>query len=1100
MSAIPSSPSHTLEAHVQMQDEAEGGKSLKTPDSSSFFQDSRNVSINGGHFNSTMGHHTNVTIHLAQAPFSNTDSPSTTESKTRTQTAMGTTTADAKPKARRTDAPNNQPRQRIPAMHKSNEIYERQLSLKGRGLPLWIPEPNRRLPINYRKDGVSIGDVGIITPSGGFSFLFNICLPADDPINLGRVPEDFVPIYPQLDDSMDIREFFEFKQGSYLASTSIENSQTNSFFPELLFESMASEGAILTMPEGAISFDLENIPRFRAYAAANVESWYRFVNGPRGREAKNGDIRLVTGCDKTTSWGMAVLSNISQERKNCLRFKAAGDPQRPSTCTYSWECSGMVEARIGPDRREIDDLRRRDRNCDFADNDHEKYMNQCLFVRTLNLALGAELWEKVNQELALAVGAIQDQNARCSKCSKTTPGHSSGNQSSFSQKSAFSYSNIVDKQLQISMSTTPEITTFHPSRYVNDLLLESFPEAKMVISHDSHWMSVVNEDCTFSTPQVLDLLNTILDKYDIIDDENGVIYLNDENEGVLQSSVMDSPIEDILSFRGMAELSLDWTDVDGYEGTEYDLSADMYTVNEEYYPPPLYSDIPSGWVYTSTPASDSDDADNTRPNSTAGQLPVLIPQNSPLRNSLSIKGPLSDSTRFTKISSTDISRRPQTHAHSYAQISRLFVFERLMPESDLWAYLAHKKPGRDNLLDSKTNYPRRDHRKRAFISFNNQENGLSTPVKNEGLQWETDRIDLAKFHPFIAAIAHVFQIYPDYGVHRAILSKILGVELMKTKTITNTRVVILGEATSLRDFGTERWWPEGNFDERQNLKRRILNDGRLLPIPYAWFLRIYTTTAIPISETPDAQFTGRRRARLCLDKSPIADFGIEKVSFISAKGEGLAYYYVEDDQCLINATPENHYRFYFTTLSGNEYYIDVGLAALNFGIFVDVKPYSKLVMPHLGIAPCFFEGRDTKFLDSIMFKSHRHWSALRDPRVHRIAQSVDTSAEYFKTNHSVDLCAIMDEISGGRCKDWEKDLLLRKYLPDATDMFRLNMEEREYMRFPATPPFNIKIAHDTTLPKISVKHASKIVDYVAKMERKLKKGQITREKLESLFR
>uniref|UniRef100_A0A8H7XST8 Uncharacterized protein n=1 Tax=Psilocybe cubensis TaxID=181762 RepID=A0A8H7XST8_PSICU len=976
MSAIPSSPSHTLEAHVQMQDEAEGGKSLKTPDSSSFFQDSRNVSINGGHFNSTMGHHTNVTIHLAQAPFSNTDSPSTTESKTRTQTAMGTTTADAKPKARRTDAPNNQPRQRIPAMHKSNEIYERQLSLKGRGLPLWIPEPNRRLPINYRKDGVSIGDVGIITPSGGFSFLFNICLPADDPINLGRVPEDFVPIYPQLDDSMDIREFFEFKQGSYLASTSIENSQTNSFFPELLFESMASEGAILTMPEGAISFDLENIPRFRAYAAANVESWYRFVNGPRGREAKNGDIRLVTGCDKTTSWGMAVLSNISQERKNCLRFKAAGDPQRPSTCTYSWECSGMVEARIGPDRREIDDLRRRDRNCDFADNDHEKYMNQCLFVRTLNLALGAELWEKVNQELALAVGAIQDQNARCSKCSKTTPGHSSGNQSSFSQKSAFSYSNIVDKQLQISMSTTPEITTFHPSRYVNDLLLESFPEAKMVISHDSHWMSVVNEDCTFSTPQVLDLLNTILDKYDIIDDENGVIYLNDENEGVLQSSVMDSPIEDILSFRGMAELSLDWTDVDGYEGTEYDLSADMYTVNEEYYPPPLYSDIPSGWVYTSTPASDSDDADNTRPNSTAGQLP--------------------------------------------------------------------------------TNYPRRDHRKRAFISFNNQENGLSTPVKNEGLQWETDRIDLAKFHPFIAAIAHVFQIYPDYGVHRAILSKILGVELMKTKTITNTRVVILGEATSLRDFGTERWWPEGNFDERQNLKRRILNDG--------------------------------------------PDFGIEKVSFISAKGEGLAYYYVEDDQCLINATPENHYRFYFTTLSGNEYYIDVGLAALNFGIFVDVKPYSKLVMPHLGIAPCFFEGRDTKFLDSIMFKSHRHWSALRDPRVHRIAQSVDTSAEYFKTNHSVDLCAIMDEISGGRCKDWEKDLLLRKYLPDATDMFRLNMEEREYMRFPATPPFNIKIAHDTTLPKISVKHASKIVDYVAKMERKLKKGQITREKLESLFR
>lgn len=107
---------------------------------------------------------------------------------------------------------------------RGNEIYERHLSLKGRGFPLWIPEPNNRLPLAYRRRGINIGDVGIITPSGGFSYLFNICVPRGDPLNPRALPEDFAPLYPPLD-PIDIREFSEFKAGSHLASSSIENSQ-----------------------------------------------------------------------------------------------------------------------------------------------------------------------------------------------------------------------------------------------------------------------------------------------------------------------------------------------------------------------------------------------------------------------------------------------------------------------------------------------------------------------------------------------------------------------------------------------------------------------------------------------------------------------------------------------------------------------------------------------------------------------------------------------------------------------------------------------------------------------------------------------------------
>jgi hypothetical protein len=112
---------------------------------------------------------------------------------------------------------------------KSNEIYERHLWLKGRGFPLWIPEPNKRLPRVYRKKGINIGDVGIITPSGAFSFLFNICVPSGNPINPDPclLPEGFAPISPPLH-ALDIGEFDEFNPGSYLASSSIEKSQSES--------------------------------------------------------------------------------------------------------------------------------------------------------------------------------------------------------------------------------------------------------------------------------------------------------------------------------------------------------------------------------------------------------------------------------------------------------------------------------------------------------------------------------------------------------------------------------------------------------------------------------------------------------------------------------------------------------------------------------------------------------------------------------------------------------------------------------------------------------------------------------------------------------
>ena len=82
------------------------------------------------------------------------------------------------------------------------------------------------LPIPYRAQGVRVGDVGIITENGGFDFLFNVCVPRDDPINPRKLPENFIPISPPVDPT-DIRKFAEFSPGSYLASSSIAESRTD---------------------------------------------------------------------------------------------------------------------------------------------------------------------------------------------------------------------------------------------------------------------------------------------------------------------------------------------------------------------------------------------------------------------------------------------------------------------------------------------------------------------------------------------------------------------------------------------------------------------------------------------------------------------------------------------------------------------------------------------------------------------------------------------------------------------------------------------------------------------------------------------------------
>jgi hypothetical protein len=103
-------------------------------------------------------------------------------------------------------------------VRRASDVYARILLAKGIGYPLWIPEPSACLP-EYGTEGVSVGDVGVITFDGHFDFLFNIFLPPDH-TNNRFAPPGFLPL-PSLQETDVNRRHNIHSPGCVLCSTTI---------------------------------------------------------------------------------------------------------------------------------------------------------------------------------------------------------------------------------------------------------------------------------------------------------------------------------------------------------------------------------------------------------------------------------------------------------------------------------------------------------------------------------------------------------------------------------------------------------------------------------------------------------------------------------------------------------------------------------------------------------------------------------------------------------------------------------------------------------------------------------------------------------------
>ncbi len=116
------------------------------------------------------------------------------------------------------------------------------------------------------------------------------------------------------------------------------------------FSTTKESAAILCLPNSATKHEYLNKGAIKEYATANGAAWYNYVNGSQylARDAPNGSLYVVTGCDITDSWGTAAVRKPSHSRSLCLSFTAAGVTGGEVRAGHTWSAGSSVDTRVYP--------------------------------------------------------------------------------------------------------------------------------------------------------------------------------------------------------------------------------------------------------------------------------------------------------------------------------------------------------------------------------------------------------------------------------------------------------------------------------------------------------------------------------------------------------------------------------------------------------------------------------------------------------------------------------------------------------------------------------------------------------------------------------
>ena len=171
------------------------------------------------------------------------------------------------------------------------------------------------------------------------------------------------------------------------------------------------------MPEGAYYEKLTNRTKLEDYLALHAPNLYKYVNNTLSRRFRNGELSVVFSCRKTTAWGITTFQDTAVRGSNTTKMHFVKKEQAVSPSAgsrYKWNCSGFVQAKVGPEE-ENNDL-----GVDGDDAQITSLRNQCLFVRTLKIKLSDEAWNRTFPTKSIAIDSSDDKISSATTSVSTT--------------------------------------------------------------------------------------------------------------------------------------------------------------------------------------------------------------------------------------------------------------------------------------------------------------------------------------------------------------------------------------------------------------------------------------------------------------------------------------------------------------------------------------------------------------------------------------------------------------------------------------------------------------------------------------------------------
>ncbi len=193
------------------------------------------------------------------------------------------------------------------------------------------------------------------------------------------------------------------------------------------------------LPDGGSRYDTMHRSLFKQYATENALSWYIYVNSldHLAREAPNGSLYLVTGCDKARSWMTAAALRSSESHAISVKFAIGPIMEGRIALQTSWSTPYIdADTRIYPDYP--DPMPQQD--------------NQCVFMRGFTITV------RENSLMQKVLGPVQLNVIRGSSADAAPSFHSRSPYSSYQGNTTGSSSSRV-------LSSTGPVDNFDMADY-----------------------------------------------------------------------------------------------------------------------------------------------------------------------------------------------------------------------------------------------------------------------------------------------------------------------------------------------------------------------------------------------------------------------------------------------------------------------------------------------------------------------------------------------------------------------------------------------------------------------------------------------------------